>query len=124
MQAVPPALPGCFCDSCVSVCLYLLLFVCPGWSVAAASLSVSIFCRLSVIYPLSIPHYRLPIVYVSVYYLSSAFMYHLFLTCVSVDRLSHCLSRVWKEAGVGRPLDTVEKQVSSAIPGPAPPVPP
>lgn len=91
---------------------------------AAASLSVSIFCRLSVIYPLSIPHYRLPIVYVSVYYLSSAFMYHLFLTCVSVDRLSHCLSRVWKEAGVGRPLDTVEKQVSSAIPGPAPPVPP
>lgn len=113
------------CGSCVSVCLSLS---CPLsvrddlWQLRLCLSPSSVVCLSSIHYRSLI--YRLPIVYVSVYYLSSVFMYHLFLTCVSVDRLSHCLSRVWKEAGVGRPLDTVEKQVSSAIRDPAPPVPP
>lgn len=104
--------------SCLSVC-YLCLSVyllCLFLSLSGSSLSLPVclsVCLSSIHYRSII--YHLPTVCVSVSCLSSVCFYHLFLICVPVDRLSHCLSRV-REGRGSSPLETIEEQVSSAIP--------
>lgn len=97
-----PSWDGSMTAGYLSVCLYPLSFVCHPSIVDPSSTSLSSVFLSTIFY----------------LYLSSVSS-----LCIHQSFLSLPVLCV-EGSGVWLPLDTVEKQVSRAIPGPAPPAPP